>query len=285
MKAPSLKPLPYCLIVLAAAQTYASNTPLAPFTGTMTETWESFPEYTWNNSPLGPTLGSGTSIMAGCASITGPAFMAIIRPAQFGSTWGLGSSGYAQVSDGVKALGVDNYPEYPPSISTAIITWSTPISQFGGYFAAPTEPPYIYPLIISDPAIITLRFFTPAGVLLSEESISYSHSPPYYGPSEGDGGLDWHGWQFSDPVGSVSITGCEVVMDGLQASVVPEPRSLALFGLGFAALTLYRHPRRRDQKPPGGAESRCFQAVSPQPWKCSSPCERSDPNRIRQPMI
>ena len=222
----------------AALQACAAVVPVGPFSGTMSEGWESFPEYSWGNSPVGPFLGSPTPIMGGAASITGPELLCVYRRDLYQSWWGLGSSGVAQVADGVKGLGIDTYIGWMER-TMATIAWTTPVVQFGAYFGAPTQS--FASGLLDDPAIINVGFYDPAGVLVDTEALTYSHS------DTGDGGLDWHGWSFSSPVGSVSIEGYQTVVDGLQATAVPEPTACGLLGLGTAALLAARRRGRRAQ--------------------------------------
>src|SRR3989442_2215586 len=75
---------------------------VSPFTGDLNETWESFPNYT-----VGPNsvdyLPNPTTIMGVGAKISNPK-MAVYEPGV--ADFGLGSSGFAKASDGVKGMGL-----------------------------------------------------------------------------------------------------------------------------------------------------------------------------------
>jgi hypothetical protein len=199
------------LFTFGSPQSCGALTTTGPFVGTMSESWESFPQFT------GVYLPSPTTIMGGHASIASPQ-MAIYGPNQSS----IGTSGIVQLADGVRGLMLNYFNQ------TATITWSTPVTEFGSYFAAATLPPP-YP----DPTPVTLQFFSPGGSLIEATSFTYSHSATQ------DGGLDWHGWVSSQPIGSVSLTGDFLVMDGLQAITVPEPNACWLAG-GIIAAVAYR---------------------------------------------
>ena len=134
-----------------------------PFIGTMSEGWESFPIFG------GTYLASPSIIMSGKARIANSK-LAIY---QAGNAF-LGTSGAAQVADGTRGLMLNYFAQ------TATITWNTPITEFGGYFAANTMPPSYN----VDPAIVTVSFFDQSARLLDTETFTYSHS------ATGDGGLD-----------------------------------------------------------------------------------------------
>lgn len=138
--------------------------------------------------------------------------------------FGLGNSGNAQVSDGVKGMGLNGFGE------TAVITFEMPILTFGGYWGVGTGDP------VPDPNTVTVAFYTPDGGLIDTVGFLYSHS------DNGDGGLDWHGWSSSTAIGRIEYTGDFVVNDGLQASLVPAPGAVAL--LGLAGLFGTRRRRR-----------------------------------------
>lgn len=219
MKATLLAVTILVFVGFGIARSYANIVLTGPFAGTMTETWESFPNY---STPGEQYLNSSTTIMGGNASIAG-SIMEIYQPTV--APWGLSISGLAQVSDGVKGLGLGT------TNNSAVITWAAPISTFGGYFAAPTGAGY------PDPATITVSFFDTVSTLIGTETFSYSTST---NPNGADGHLEWHGWTSSEPIGSISITGDYIAMDGLQATLVPEPSTFALAGLSVAALVILR---------------------------------------------
>ena len=185
----------------SAAPVRAQFSSTGPFAGTMSEGWETFPLFG------GTYLASPESIMGGKATIANSK-MSIYQP---GSAF-LGTSGTAQVADGTRGLMLNYFAQ------TATITWNTPITEFGAWFAASTLPPGYN----ADPAIITVSFYGQSATLLDAETFTYSHS------ATGDGGLDWHGWVAAAPVYSISLKGDFLVMDGLRAVAVPEPSATTL---------------------------------------------------------
>jgi hypothetical protein len=204
-------------LAFGLVQSHADVALTGPFAGTISEGFESFPTPAFYIS----YLNNPTSIMDGNAVITHPQIY-IYEPGVI--NFGLASSGIAQVSDGVKGVGVNAFG------TTVDVSWSSPISQFGGYFAAATS------IGFPDPIPVTVIFFAQSGSLVGAETFTYSHS------ATGDGGLDWHGWVFDEPVSSVSLSGSFFVMDGMQAVVVPEPTSLglAILGFSFTVVRLFR---------------------------------------------
>ncbi len=193
-------------VLAGAAPSHAAITPIAPFTGTQTETWESF-----NNYKTGPTyLNNPTAILGGTASIENP-YMVVYESAGGQANFGLAYNGNAKTADGIKGMGIDRED------STTLVTFLTPVSAFGAYWGAAES----LPAPTDD---ITLTF--------SDGSTTvFSHDPV----PAGSGTLVWRGWSFSTPIRSLTYTGDFIAIDGLQ-SAVPEPTSLALFALSAAGL-------------------------------------------------
>ena len=207
--------LAFGLAVAPPAQ--AVVTPVGPFTGTLSETWESFPNYLEGGFHY---LADPTTIMSGGASISNSQ-MAVYEPGT--AFFGLGTSGSAQVSDGLKGMGLNAIA------STATITFTVPVPDFGGFWGASTS--------FSDPTTVTLSFFDVFSNPIDTVSFLYSRS------SSGDGLLEWHGWSSTTLIKSLTYTGDFVVNDGLQAlgvTAVPEPSSLLLLGSGLAWLAARR---------------------------------------------
>ncbi|MBU0717193.1 MAG: hypothetical protein KJ749_03010 [Planctomycetes bacterium] len=190
---------------------------IGPFTGDLTEDWESFP----TTPPEGPYLPNPTSIMEGAASLSNP-FLAIYEPGV--RDFGLGSSGNATISDGTKGLGIEKLME------TAVISFEEPVLRFGAYWGAWTNIQ-----VGGDPALVTISFFDEVDALVATEVFEYSRS------EYEDGVLEWHGWSSTIPIHKITCAEDKLVMDGLQADPVPEPAAASLLILG--ALLLLR-PRQ-----------------------------------------
>jgi len=204
---------------------------VGPFTGTYTESWEEFNNY--NQGPF--YLSNPTTIMGGEASIA-DAHMIVYDPNA--ASFGLGTSGSAQVSDGKQGMLLYESLTLLGN-GTATITFTNPVSEFGAYWAESTGG------VLSDPNTVSLSFFDVFNNLIGTESFQYSHK------GTSDGGLDWHGWSSTTPIGSLSYTGDFVATDGLQANpVVPEPASVTLASLGtfLVGATVWR---RRNQNAKG----------------------------------
>jgi hypothetical protein len=191
----------------------AALNPIGPFTGTLSETWESFPHY----SPDAYYLADPTTIMGGGATISSPS-MVIYEPGAV-APFGLGQNGLATVSDGAKGMGLNG------GFETAAISFLNPVSDFGAYWG-------------DGFGDVTLEFSDG-----SSASFSYSRPPP------GDGVLEWHGWNSTIGITDVSYTGFYVAIDGLQANLVPEtlPRcadALLLLPFGLSAIRSLRRNRK-----------------------------------------
>jgi hypothetical protein len=202
------------LLTFATATTTPAGavlTPVGPFAGAYSETWESFSNYQTGPSTLN-FLPTPTNIMGGFASIANP-LMAVYQPGA--ASFGLSSNGFAGVSDGAKAMGIDDLD------STTTITFDAPVTAFGAYWGA-AEGSGAY----TDD--ITVNFS-------DGSSAVFNHDPV----PAGSGTLVWRGWSSTVPITSVSYTGDYIVIDGLQASV-PEPASLGLFALAGAGMICRR---------------------------------------------
>ncbi len=205
-------------LVAAGAAQGGIISEIDPFVGDLTETWEGFDNY--NEGEF--FLDDPTAIMGGGASISNP-FMVVYEPGA-GATFGLGNSGSAQVWDGAKGMGVNAGGQ------TVVITFDTPIFSYGAYWGAATRSGF------ADPNTVGVSFYTPGGDLIDSIDFEYSHS------DSGDGGLDWHGWSSTTAIGRVEFNGDFIVIDGLQADLVPAPGAVAL--LGLAGLLGTRRRRR-----------------------------------------
>lgn len=193
--------------LLCAAQASATIE-LAPFIGETSESWESFPNYV-DYTPI--YLPNPTPILGGTATIVQPR-MVVYEPgiAEFYLT----SSGYAQVSEGERALGINVGPD-----AATTILFDEPVDQFGAYWGATTE--------FSTPSGIDVYFYDDH-TLVDSVAFGYDRSPEF------DGKLEWHAWHTDQPFDRLVFVGDYVVIDGLQASS-PEPASLLLALLAVAA--------------------------------------------------
>jgi hypothetical protein len=217
------------LTLIVAAPANAQLSPIAPFVGTASETWESFPNY-----PVGGDLPNPTDIMGGFATIstTAAGGMIVYEPAVAPAIFGLGESGDAQVSDGVKGMGINDE-------GTTTIVFDSPVTDFGAFWGAATG------LGFPDPANVTISFFDASSALIGTENFNYSRT------FAGDGLLEWHGYHSTIPIKSLSYTGRYVVTDGLQANfsataAAPEPGSLALLALSGLPIAAAIIRRRRS---------------------------------------
>lgn len=195
-----------CVLALAGIAT-AGVTPIGPFTGQISEDWESFDNYNQNPNFYEDANGP-VSIFGGNAMISSPfsgqgGIMAIYEPGS--ADFGLGANGLAQVADGTKGMGLD-------TPTSATIDFSSDISDFGGYWGA------------ADP-VINFEFYDAGGLLIGTDTVSYSDPA-------GQGTLIWLGWTFNTGIASITYSGGFVVNDGLQANVLPSPGALAILALG-----------------------------------------------------
>jgi hypothetical protein len=158
--------------MLTAPYASAVITPIpSPVVGSLTETWESFPNFIDNPDTY---LTDPTTIMGGGASISSPV-MAVYEPGA-GAYFGLGDSGYAQVSAGAKGMGIDM------SAATATITFTNPVPNFGAFWGAVTGGIFNLP----SPATVTVSFFDVLNQPIGTEQFTYVRPD--------DGALEWHGW-------------------------------------------------------------------------------------------
>ncbi len=194
---------------------------IGPFTGTYSETFESFPVQVFLPNPNLLVFG-------------GQATMTISPP----------------VNGGVQAIAIYNPPAnsfgFLPVDSTVYavtqgagagvsITFNTPSYQFGGYFGEGSNSPPIGESIVNfldNGAIVASGSFTPSG-----------------GPS-----LTWAGFQTSSLFTTVDITpdpNALLVMDGLQVTSVPEPDTATLatatLAIGLLSGLLLRRRSSRIQ--------------------------------------
>jgi len=199
-------------------------TPTGPFIGNLSETWESFDNYTVGPAPNSVNyLPDPTTIMGGGAKISNPTMIVYQFPV---ALFGLGSSGFAKASDGAKGMGLYDAanPAHPPQ--TAMISFVNPVFDFGAFWGAHTSD-YLLP------AIVSLSF--------SDGSVAAF----LYNRTGGDGVLEWHGWHSTIGITGISYTGDSVVIDGLQANTTPIPEASTWYaGIGASMALLGAFVRR-----------------------------------------
>jgi hypothetical protein len=153
-----------------------------PFVGTNSETWESF--------GVG-TIHSGTSILGGIATISGPG-MRTQHSFPLCSVVGV-------PTDGTILMDQDRPQD------TVTISFSQPVLAFGAYWGSGLS-------CFNDPASI-LTFQDVNGNVIGSDSFPYG----------GTGPLEWHGYSFATPVKTVTRTASDhqegFAVDGLQATV------------------------------------------------------------------
>jgi hypothetical protein len=193
---------------------------VGPFSGQLSETWESFPAS--HGEPV-QYLANPTVIMSGAAAISHPQMVVFDASAPVS----LGSSGPAQPSDGVHAMTLSGLAQ------TASISFPNPIVRFGAYWGAVTAP---FDPDIGDPAVVNVRFYDSGHALVDNATFTYSRT------GYADGLLEWQGWAFSAPISWIEYTEDGPVIDGLQADPVPEPSTLALLAV---ATTIFLKSRNK----------------------------------------
>ena len=199
------------LFLLPQLKVGAQMVPIAPFYGSLQDSFEDYPDFTGTNFVV-----EGSQIFSGHATVSSAGQDMIIYHSDDNDgdfTFGLGTSGTAVAPElgGDQGLGALGDPD------TVTMTFDKGLDAFGGYFGATT-----YPLLgLTDPAIMTMSYFWGAN-LVGAQVFDYSHS------STGDGKLDWHGYYTSTPFDVVTITGNGFALDDLHATYVPEPEPTSL---------------------------------------------------------
>lgn len=169
----------------------AAVTSIPPFSGTITESWETMSA---GGRPSPISVFNGYAVLQATAPF-------IYWPAG-GWTWGLYGYGYAPVADGVRAFGHNS------SGGVTTIVFNLPVSQFGAYWGNGGPG---YPLL-------NVRLYDASNNLLNTAVVNYS-----------GGALLWSGWQSDTPVKRVEFNGTYPVVDSLQATLAPFPE-IALEG-------------------------------------------------------
>jgi hypothetical protein len=172
----------------------AQVTPVPPFVGDHSETWEEFPR-----TRIPTIIPDGTIILGGIATISGPSMKAVP------GVWFCSVLGYP--SDGSVMMFQDRPQD------KIVISFSQPVSAFGAYWGSGVGCS-IYGF--GDAATI-LTFQDAAGNIIGTDSFYYSGV---------DYPLEWHGYRFNTPVKTITRTaddGLEGIgIDGLQATVASD---------------------------------------------------------------
>jgi hypothetical protein len=157
----------------------AQLSPIGPFTGDMQEDYETFPP---------GALASPATIFGGGATLTGPSNFIFAS-----GGFGLVNNGFAQPFSGALAFGLNS------ATSLAIITFNTPVSQFGGYWSHSTNGVNRFELTFRDGG----------GAVIGQE---------FHSVADPSGTLHWFGWSSTTPIASIDIGGRFTANDFLQAS-------------------------------------------------------------------
>jgi hypothetical protein len=178
------------LFFLKAPLANAQVTPVPPFVGTNSETWEEFPI---------ETIGSRViSILEGTATISGTR-LETDGPGMF-----LLCYGFAMPSDGVRFMGAN-------SLAASItISFSQPVSAFGAYWGS-------VPLACNLVGPTEFSFYDASGNPVGGDSFDYNPPMTHNLP------MDWHGYAFATPVKTITIQGGWVCTDGMQVTVYTHP--------------------------------------------------------------
>jgi hypothetical protein len=184
-------------------------TDVDPFTGDLSESWESFA----NSDDLGGYYASGTSIMDGAGAIWGNALY-VYEPGV--APFLLAAGIEAGTMDGTRAMGADI------DGAATSITFDTPVTMFGAYWGAQST-------------WIDLIFFDAGDSIINFASIDYN-------AVDEAGALAWHGWSSDTPIARIEYVGDYVAIDALQAMPLPGPGAVFI----LASAVVFASRRRRD---------------------------------------
>ena len=184
---------------------FAAITYDAPFTGDAFESWEEF-SLGQTTSPL--TIFGGAATISGSGQTIWQTTSTVGGPGGFGIAF-MGSLDSPAFRDAVAFDGTQGYG----TIGGGTITFSSPVSDFGGYWASAT---YWF----STPAV-SFTFYDSQG-------LSIGTADPIYDLPDYNGTLEWWGWHSSEPIYSITYSGTAVANDSLRYTLAPEPSSCAL---------------------------------------------------------
>lgn len=126
--------------VFALAQLSATG----PFTGQLSESFESFNNYIHGGISDTLTVFGGEGQFSSYP--TGTNQLYIVSPSN-GASWGLGGNGMLNsVPDGVNGLGMEaiGRPHTAWKPADVTLTFATAVTSFGGYFASDNTNPHFY---------------------------------------------------------------------------------------------------------------------------------------------
>jgi hypothetical protein len=189
-------------VLAGAAPALATITPINQFNGSMSETFESFPNYLQDGNFI---FDNGTAIFGGNATANSSANQMVIYSPANGANFNLANGGFAQVSDGVNGLGSN------ASSQTVEFTFNQKIVDFGGFWGVAHY---------GNGNSVNVDFFD-GNSNVGNANFSWNRN---------DGVLEWHGWNSDIPFDRVAFTGFFTVADGFQANI-PAPGAAALLGL------------------------------------------------------
>jgi len=208
----------HCLAAIAClgdSTAWGQVTNIGPFTGAVSESFESYPNYTV------AAFTNPATLLGEAAVLSFPSEMRVYEPLS-GATFGqIVFWQDSDVADGLKGLG---FMVYPSAREIATLTFATPITDFGGYWRAFTD----------EAQYMVFNFFNCAGDLAGQESILSQNESP----------LVWHGWHYAQPIKTVTFDGLMMAADGLQANPVPEPRAWVLLAAAGLALAGWQSRRK-----------------------------------------
>lgn len=203
----------FAALAFTAAAT-AQLTDIAPFTGGITDDFESYDDYViaGNFDTLAVSGGAATF----GSNPTGSGQLWIIDPAG-GATWGLADYGTAGTNSGRQALGFYN----SGTLVDVYLDFTDPVIEVGFWYVTAS---------VSGDSDMDVEFFDAVG------------DPIDTGRSLDSGGSTylWAGWSSTVPIHSMRFSGnVAPVVDDLQANV-PEPTTLLSLLAGVALVAARR---------------------------------------------